>query len=315
LRTLFTIHNLGYQGKYPKSLAPAAGLEPSQVTPGGVEFYGDINFLKSGIVYSDAINTVSRRYAAEIQTPEYGFGLDGLLRSRAHALSGIVNGVDYSEWSPETDPYIAAHYSASDLSGKRKCKFDLLHEFHLPTGNLEKPVLGIVSRLAAQKGFDLLASLADELMSLDVFLVVVGSGEPAYEELLKNLAARNPNRVGVWIGYDNRRAHKVEAGADIFLMPSHYEPCGLNQIYSLRYGTLPIVRATGGLDDTIEEGTGFKFWDYTGDALMGAIRYALAAYTDRHRWTGMMRLAMSQDFSWDHSAKEYTALYQRLLAG
>lgn len=312
VRTLFTIHNLGYQGRFPKALAPSIDLTPEQVQIDGAEFFGDVNYLKAGIVYSDAVSTVSKRYAVEIQSAEFGFGLDALLRGRANVLSGIVNGVDYSEWNPETDPYIAAHYSAADLTGKRKCKFDLLHEFHLPTGDLDRPVFGMVTRLATQKGVDLFAAVAEELIGLDVCLVLIGSGDPVYEDFLRDLAARYPARVGVFIGYDNRRAHKVEAGADMFLMPSRYEPCGLSQIYSLRYGTLPVVRATGGLDDTIEEGTGFKFLDYSVSEFMGAIRNALNVYTDRAKWTGMMRLAMSRDFSWDHSAREYTELYHRL---
>ena len=284
IRTLFTIHNLGYPGLFPKEVLPAIGLDQGVFTPDLMEFWGKVNFLKGGIVFSDAISTVSEGYAREIQTPELGFGLDGLLRARAGVLHGILNGVDYREWSPETDRFIARNYSAADLSGKQVCKRALLEEFGLPSGDLDRPVIGIVSRFTAQKGFDLIAGIAAQLAAEDLYLVALGAGDTAYEELFRELAAAHPQRIAVRVAYDNQLAHRIEAGSDMFLMPSRYEPCGLNQMYSLRYGTVPIVRATGGLDDTIEETTGFKFSGYTGEALLGAVRQALATWRDRQAW-------------------------------
>jgi starch synthase len=315
LQSVLTIHNLGYQGIFSIGAASEIGLEASSAAPGApLEFHGDLNLLRGGIAYADMITTVSRAYAKEIQTPEFGFGLDDLLRARSSAVTGILNGVDYSEWNPEHDPFIARNYSVDALEGKRECKRALLHEFGLPTDNLDRPVLGVVSRFADQKGVDLIAEIARGLLDLDLFLVALGSGDPDYEQMFLDLAADRPDRVGVRIGYDNPLAHQIEAGSDMFLMPSRYEPCGLNQIYSLRYGTVPIVRATGGLDDTIGEGTGFKFWGYTGHELYECIRVALAAYQDREGWLKMMHRGMCQDFSWDVSAAEYSALYRRLLS-
>src|SRR6266705_1006615 len=249
---VFSIHNMGYHGQFTKDVLERVGIPPSVFHPGGLEFFGKVNFLKGGLVYSDYLTTVSRKYAQEIQTAEYGHGLDGVVRSRADRLVGILNGVDYSAWSPENDTFIAAKYSAENLAGKEVCKLDLLQVFGLAPENRKRPLVGIVSRFADQKGFDLIAQKANEIMKEDVALVALGTGEPRYEELFRKLAARFPERVGVKIAYDNAVAHKIEAGADTFLMPSRYEPSGLNQMYSLRYGTVPIVRATGGLDDTIE---------------------------------------------------------------
>ena len=312
IRTLFTIHNLGYQGLFPASVLPDLGLGPNLFTPETLEFFGRVNLLKGGILFSDQVSTVSKGYAREIQTPEYGFGLDVLLRSRADRLTGIVNGVDYLEWSPETDQFIASHYSAGDLSGKRECTQALLSEFKLPV-ELDRPAIGIVSRFVDQKGFDLIAGIAPALLDLDLCLTVLGSGEERYESLFRSLANARPDKIGVTLGYDNPLAHRIEAGADMFLMPSRYEPCGLNQIYSLRYGTIPIVRATGGLDDTIDQGTGFKFSDYSGAALLDAIRTALAVYNDREAWVAMMRRAMAKDYSWAAASAEYSALYSEIL--
>ncbi len=312
-KSLLTIHNLGFQGIFAASEGLQIGIDPPLLGPtGALEFNGDLNMLKGGIVFADAINTVSKAYAREIQTPEFGFGLDDLLRSRADVLSGILNGVDYTEWNPEHDTHIPRNYSVDSLDAKRECKRMLIEQFGLDTGALNRPVIGIVSRLAAQKGFDLVASMAGELLQQDLYLTVLGSGDPALEQMFRDLAAARPERIGVKIGYDNALAHRIEAGADMFLMPSRYEPCGLNQIYSLRYGTIPIVRATGGLDDTIEAGTGFKFWGYSGRELMDCIAVALAAYEDRAGWTATMERAMRQDFSWNVSAREYAALYRRL---
>ncbi|MGB9472716.1 MAG: glycogen/starch synthase, partial [Candidatus Acidiferrum sp.] len=293
------------------------GIPPAVFHPGGIEFFGNVNFLKGGLVYSDYLTTVSRKYAEEIQTSEFGFGLEGVVRMRADRLVGILNGVDYSAWSPDRDTLIPAKYSAKNLAGKRECKLALLDEFQLLKDNPNRPVLGIVSRFADQKGFDLIARIARELLQEDILLAVLGTGERRYEELFRALATDFPGRVGAVIAYDNRLAHLVEAGADIFLMPSRYEPCGLNQIYSLRYGTVPVVRATGGLDDTIEPfdlehgtGTGFKFWEYSGSALLHAIRQALHHYSDEGVWKRIQLNGMAQDFSWNTSAAEYAKLYE-----
>jgi starch synthase len=315
IKTLFTIHNLGYQGLFPPAVLPQVGVSPSLFRVDGLEFYGKVNFLKGGLLFSDALSTVSRRYAAEIQTDEYGFGLDGVLRARAADLHGILNGVDYQNWNPISDPHLAAHYSPEDLRGKRECKRDLLREFALPEAAMTRPLLGVVSRLASQKGADLLLEIAPDLAKDDLYLVVLGAGDAVYETKLRAVAAAHPDHIGLEIGYDEALAHRIEAGADMFLMPSRYEPGGLNQLYSLRYGTVPVVRATGGLDDTIEEGTGFKFQQYSAPAFLAAIRAASAAYAKRQSWEAMMRRGMSQDFSWHVSAGEYAALYRRLLDG
>jgi starch synthase len=260
-----------------------------------------------------SLSTVSPTYAREIQTPEYGFGLDGALRARADALSGILNGVDYREWSPDVDPLIPARYSPADLSGKRTCKVRLLAEMGLPPEALDRPLIGIVSRFTRQKGTDILVEAADEIMGEGAYLAALGTGEPEYEDFFRDMAARYPGRVAVRVGFDNGLAHRIEAGSDMFLMPSRYEPCGLNQIYSLRYGTVPVVRATGGLDDTIEEGTGFKFQEYSGQALAAAVRVAVQAFGGREAWEATMRRGMGKDFSWKASAAAYSALYRKLL--
>lgn len=312
IRLVLTIHNLGYQGLFPAKVMPELGLDKKLFQPEALEFWGQINFLKGGIVFADAITTVSRAYAREIQTPEFGHGLDGLLRARSAVLTGILNGADYSQWNPETDPFIAARYSAEDLSGKRACKRDLLAECGFDPED-DRPVIGMVSRLAAQKGFDLVAEAAEELARENLYLVILGTGDSYYEDRMRRLAAEHPRNVAVRIAFDNALAHKIEAGADMFLMPSRYEPCGLNQIYSLRYGTVPIVRATGGLDDTVDEMTGFKFADYSAAALLEAVRRALEAYQDREAWQAMMKRGMKKDYSWDASARQYAELYRSLL--
>jgi starch synthase len=312
-KTLFTIHNLGYQGLFPKTALAEVALDPGVFRPDGLEFFGRVSYIKGGIAFADALTTVSPTYAREIQTPEYGFGLDGILRARAGALTGILNGVDYREWSPDVDPFLPARYSADDLSGKRICKEQLLAEFGLPAAAIDRPLLGIVSRFTRQKGTGLIAEVAGEMVDEDVYLVGLGTGDPEYETFFHRMAADYPGRIAVRIGFDNALAHRVEGGADMFLMPSHYEPCGLNQIYSLRYGTVPVVRATGGLDDTIDEGTGFKFSEYSGQALLGAVRAAVRAYSDRSGWREMMRRGMEKDFSWKRSAAAYSALYRQLM--
>jgi len=303
-KCILTIHNLGYQGNFWAVRMEEIGLDPVLYHTEGLEFNGMISFLKGGIVFSDAVNTVSPTYAYEIQTPEYGFGFDGLLRSRAHKLHGILNGVDYTVWNPQSDQYLPARFSAADLTGKAVCKRALLAELGLPI-HMDRPLIGIVSRFADQKGFDLLAEVAEN----DAAFAILGSGERRFEDMFRHFAAERPDKFGVRIGYDTALAHRIEAGADMFLMPSRYEPCGLNQIYSLRYGTVPIVRATGGLDDTVDSATGFKFGAYSPRALAGAIGEALHAWQFRERWTERMRLGMSRDFSWESSAAQYQKLY------
>jgi starch synthase len=313
-KTLFTIHNLGYRGLFPPAALVDVAIDPNVYRPDGLEFYGQVSYIKGGIVFADALSTVSPTYAREIQTSEFGWGLDGVLRARASVLHGILNGVDYAEWSPQTDPYIPAHYSADDLSGKSVCKKELLAEFGLPSHAIEEPLIGIVSRFAWQKGTELIAQAAREIVDLGMCLAALGSGEPEYEDWLQRLATEYPHRIAVRIGFDNHTAHRIEAGADMFLMPSRYEPAGLNQMYSLKYGTVPVVRATGGLNDTIEESTGFKFSQYSGEALVGALRAAALAFSDRAAWESMMRRGMQQDFSWGRSAAAYSALYRQLTA-
>jgi starch synthase len=316
IKTLFTIHNLGYQGLFPRSALADVALDDSLFHPEGIEFFGRVNFMKAGILFSDALNTVSPAYAREIQTPEFGFGLDGLLRKRASVLSGILNGVDYRVWNPETDPAIAAHYSRDDMAGKRVCKEALLREFGFPPEAPRRPLIGAVTRLADQKGADLIAAIGEDLAREDASLVLLGSGDHHYEDLLTRLALAHPGRVAVRIGYDDKLAHRIEAGADIFLMPSRYEPCGLNQMYSLRYGTVPIVRATGGLVDTVEgglDGTGILFESFHPAALLAAIRRGLALYADPPRLEGFRRRGMQRDFSWTVSARRYESLFTSLL--
>ena len=250
--TVFTIHNIGYQGLFPPDTLPLLLLPWDLFTIDKLEFYGKVNFLKGALVFSDFVTTVSRRYSQEIQSSEYGFGLEGVLRARSATVTGILNGVDYDEWNPETDKFTACHFTADMVAEKAKCKQDLLTEFGVASADPRLPVIGIVSRFAAQKGFDLISQVADRLAREEMIVVALGSGDKEYEDLFRLLNKQFPQKFAVKIAYDNKLAHKVEAGADMFLMPSRYEPCGLNQIYSLRYGTVPIVRATGGLDDTIE---------------------------------------------------------------
>ncbi|PYX61326.1 MAG: glycogen synthase GlgA [Acidobacteria bacterium] len=317
--TVFTIHNMGYQGLFPPDILPLLMLPWDLFTISKLEFFGNVNFLKGALVFSDFITTVSRKYSQEIQTTEYGFGLEGVLRDRASTVTGILNGVDYDEWSPQTDKFIVARYSPEDLSGKAKCKQDLLATFGVTNADSKSPVIGIVSRFAAQKGFDLIAQIMDRLAREDMIIVALGTGDKEYEEMFLRMQKQFPQKIAVKIAYDNAIAHKIEAGADMFLMPSKYEPCGLNQIYSLKYGTVPIVRATGGLDDTIEpwdarsgKGTGFKFTEYSGESLLLTIKQALQAYRDQGSWQVLMRNGMNKDFSWNFSAKEYVRIYERV---
>ena len=315
----FTIHNMGYQGLFPSEILPLLMLPWDLFTMSKMEFFGQVNFLKGALVYSDFITTVSKKYSQEIQTAEYGFGLEGVLRSRAATVTGILNGVDYDEWSPETDKFAVARYSPQDLGGKEKCKQDLLAAFGVTGADPRLPVIGIVSRFAAQKGFDLISQIMDRLAREDMIVVALGAGDKQYEDLFLRLNKQFPQKIAVKVAYNNEIAHKIEAGSDMFLMPSRYEPCGLNQIYSLKYGTVPIVRATGGLDDTIEpwdartgKGTGFKFSDYSGESLLLTIKQALQAYRDHTSWQMLMRNGMAKDFSWNASAKEYVRIYERV---
>jgi starch synthase len=316
--TVFTIHNMGYQGLFPPDTLPLLTLPWDLFTILKLEFFGNVNFLKGALVYADFVNTVSRKYAQEIQTAEFGFGLDGVLRERPSTVTGILNGADYDEWSPQTDKFIAAKYSPDDMSGKIKCKQDLLNAFGLGDANLDLPVIGIVSRFAAQKGFDLIAQVMDRLAQEDMIIVALGSGDKQYENMFLRMKKLFPRKIAAKIAYDNALAHKIEAGSDTFLMPSRYEPCGLNQMFSLKYGTVPIVRATGGLDDTIEQweprtgkGTGFKFLEYSGEALLLTVKQAVRAFADKTTWKTLMRNGMNKDFSWGTSAKEYARVYER----
>jgi starch synthase len=316
--SVLTIHNAGYQGWFPPMTMEKLLLPWDMFTMDKLEQYNDVNFLKGGIVYADAITTVSRKYAEEIQTPEFGNGLDDTLRKRSGDLVGILNGVDYGEWAPSTDQHIAAHYSAKNLAGKKKCRRDLLHTFGLENVAETTAVLGIVSRFATQKGLDFVVEIMEQLVQEDIVLVALGTGEEYFERLLSGLAEKYPEKLRVHVAYDDALAHKVEAGADIFLMPSRYEPCGLNQIYSLKYGTVPVVRATGGLDDTIDEqpdgsGTGFKFYGYSAPAFLDAIKRALETFRNKTQWRAMMKRGMEQEYSWAKPAAEYVKVYERAI--
>ena len=301
--TVLTIHNIGYQGLFAPDTLALLTLPWDLFTIDKMEFFGQVNFLKGALAYSDFVTTVSKKYAQEIQTSEFGFGLEGVLRDRSATVAGILNGVDYNEWGPQVDKYTIAKYSPGDLSGKAACKQDLLAAFGMATADPRVPVIGIVSRFAAQKGFDLIAQIMERLAREEVIVVALGNGDKTYEEMFLRLNKQFPKKIAVKVAYDNAIAHKIEAGSDMFLMPSRYEPCGLNQIYSLKYGTVPIVRATGGLDDTIEpwdsrtgKGTGFKFTEYSGESLLLTIREALRAFHDQTSWQVLMRNGMMKDF-------------------
>lgn len=321
--TVLTVHNLAYQGLFPADRWEVTGLPRDLFTPRALEFYGRINLLKGGLVFADLVTTVSEQYAREIQTPEFGCGLDGVLRDRAQDLVGILNGVDYTVWDPSVDAYIPARYSAEDLSGKATCKAALQRRFGLEP-DPEIPLLGMVSRLVDQKGLDLVAATADTIVGLDTEFVLLGTGEPRYHELFREVQACYPSRVSVTIGFDEPLAHQIEAGADIFLMPSRFEPSGLNQLYSMRYGTVPVVRRTGGLADSVVDATpeavargtatGFVFDAYEPDAFLDAVKRALWAYRDRTLWRQLQVTGMGQDFSWGRSARRYVEVYARAVA-
>ena len=312
---VFTIHNLAFQGLFPAATVPAIGLGWEVLDMQALEFWGQISYLKGGINFSERLTTVSPTYAREILTPELGFGLDGVLSRRADALSGILNGIDVERWNPANDEFIGASYDASRLSGKATARRVLLEAVGLPAAETDRrPVIGLISRLTDQKGFDLIGAAAEALMGLDASWVVLGSGEARYEDLWRVLEASYPRRVSVTIGFNEQLAHRIEAGADLFLMPSRFEPCGLNQMYSLRYGTLPIVRGTGGLDDTIRDvsapdGNGFKFREYSPRALVSTVERALELFPNSLAWKKIQQRGMKEDHSWDASAREYVKVY------
>jgi len=319
-KTIFTVHNLAYQGLFPHEDLGLTGLPEETFTPEGLEFYGKISLIKSGMIYSDAITTVSKKYSKEIQSEEFGCGLEGVLANRSHNLYGILNGVDYDVWSPEKDKFIAKKFSVDDPSGKKECRRDLLNEFGLKIP-AKVPIIGVISRLADQKGFDLIAEDIEKVLDMGVAFVLLGTGNVKYHEIFEKIAKNHPKRTGIRIAFNEKLAHKIEAGSDMFLMPSRYEPCGLNQMYSLKYGTIPIVRATGGLDDTIKsynrrsrKGNGFKFTAYKHKALLSTIRHAVELYADKDHWRQIVKNAMSEDFSWAASAKEYFKLYKSILS-
>ena len=322
IKTLFTIHNIGYQGLFKKDALSHLGIPRQFYTIDGIEYYGKISFLKAGIVYSSAITTVSKGYSKEILTPEFGCGMDGILRTRASQIYGILNGVDYTEWDPSIDTHIAQNYNSDTLDRKPKCKKDLVKTAGLSPETSKRPLLGVISRLAHQKGIDLLVEAAKEIIDMGASIIILGTGDEKYNSLCKYIASQHPEYISSHIRFDNELAHKIEAGSDMFIMPSRYEPCGLNQLYSLRYGTLPVVRATGGLDDTIvdlyanrKEGTGIKFSNAKKEDLINAVSRAIELYRDKNEWRKVQKRIMNLDFSWKTSALHYKELYERILAG
>ena len=321
VRTVLTLHNVGYQGLFSGDQFEKTGLPPSLFTPAGLEYYGSVNLLKGGMVFADYVTTVSPTYAREILTPEFGFGLEGVLLNRADRLLGILNGIDIDRWNPETDPYLPANYSATDRSGKQVCKQALQREFQLPETSV--PLLGVIARLTSQKGLDLVAAIIPQLMAMDLQLVILGAGEPDLEANFKALQADYPDRMGLYIGFDEGLAHRIEGGADVFVMPSRYEPCGLSQLYSLRYGTVPVVRRTGGLADTVVpltaqawqagRATGFHVEADTAGALLNILRQVVEVYQDRSMWDRLVEVGMKTDVSWARSANAYDQLFLSLV--
>lgn len=317
--TVITIHNLGYQGLFPASEMPLTGLNRALFNPEGIEFYGKINFLKAGLISADSITTVSNSYAREILSKESGFGLDGVLRKRSSDLTGIINGIDYSEWNPASDIFIPENYSVENISGKRKCKLQLLKDCSIKS-DAEKPVVGMVGRLSGQKGLDIVLESIEEILLTGVNLIILGKGDEIFHSRLSEAAEKYKGRLYVKIGFQDDLAHKIYAGSDMFLMPSRYEPCGLGQLIAMRYGTIPVARKTGGLADTVSDyepltgdGTGFLFSDYTPDALYSCLKMALCVYVDKIRWQKLIHNAMEMDFSWGNSAKKYIELYKRAI--
>ncbi|MCP4632773.1 MAG: glycogen synthase GlgA [candidate division Zixibacteria bacterium] len=323
VKTLYSIHNLAYQGNFPEKSFKKLGIDKGYWQPlSPFEYWGKLSFMKAGISFADIINTVSKTYAEEIQsTDEYGFGMEGLLKDRSDDLYGIINGIDYSIWNPEIDSHIPHLYSHEKFSGKKQNKTALLKETGLEKTGDEMPIIGIISRLADQKGFDLIAEIADELLSLDLKIVLLGTGEKKYHNLFKKLMKKYPDKISVNLTFNNRLAHMIEAGSDMFLMPSRYEPCGLNQLYSLKYGTIPIVRKTGGLADTIIDyddksdkiKTGFVFDNYDSKELLKALKRAINIFKNPKEWELFVKSVMTIDYSWEKSAKEYINLYTKAM--
>jgi starch synthase len=318
--SVFTIHNVAYQGQFGMDTIGLLGLPWNLGTSDALEYHGSISYLKGGAVFSEMLSTVSPTYALEIQGPEHAFGFDGVVRSRARDVVGILNGVDYDEWDPRVDAHLAQKYSPAEASGKAACKSDLLRAYGLPEFP-DLPLVGITSRLVWQKGFDIVAGAWWDLLQRPLRMVVLGSGEASVQDGLRQLALRAPDRFAVRFGYDEVLAHKIMGGSDLFLMPSRSEPCGLTQMYALRYGTIPIVRATGGLADTVEpfdaagrKGTGFRFDTPDGTGLVWALDRALAAFRDARAWKALMRRAMEKDFSWERSARGYVDLFRRAIS-
>jgi starch synthase len=321
-KTLLTIHNLAYQGLFPGTTFKKLGLDSKYWYPtSGLEFYDKVSFLKGGLHYADILNTVSEKYAEEIQSSEeYGYGLQGVLKDRTADLFGVVNGIDYKIWNPATDDLIKAKFTPEKLENKKKNKNELKKLSKLPMVRRDVPLIGMISRLADQKGFDLFAQIAEQLFELDIQMAILGTGDEKYHIMLKELTAKYPKKLAVSLKFDNQLAHLIEAGSDMFLMPSRYEPCGLNQLYSLKYGTVPIVRETGGLADTIDNcnpakatGTGFVFKNYDATEMLNTIRFAVEVYKNKKVWQTIMKNGMAKDFSWDHSAKKYVELYEKAL--
>lgn len=321
--TILTIHNIGYQGLFPASEMPKTNLSWKIFNPEGIEFYGKVNFLKAGIISANVLNTVSNTYAKEILLKEYSFGLDGVLRTREKDLYGVINGIDYEEWDPSKDEFLPAHYNHKDLSGKAICKRELIRSLFKLSDNLDaerKPLIGMVGRLSEQKGLDLVIQAIPELLPFGVKLAILGKGDEAFHRMFSEVAGKYKDKVSVTIGFDDALAHMIYAGSDFFLMPSKYEPCGLGQLISQRYGSIPIARKTGGLLDTIQDyepltlkGTGFLFSDYTPSAMIDTIKRAFCVYTDRDKMNKMIVEGMKMDFSWKRSAQRYIELYNAAL--
>ena len=321
VKTLFTIHNIGYQGLFESSVLDELAIPRRFYNIDGIEYYGKISFLKAGIVYSSAVSTVSEGYRREILTREFGCGMEGILRTREADIYGISNGVDYSEWDPASDRFLTQNYNSATIGKKIECKKDLIKSANLPAGTVKRPLIGVISRLAEQKGIDLFAEAAKEIIDLGASIIILGTGDEKYNRLCEEIAQRYPEYISSHITFDNALAHKIEGGSDMFVMPSRYEPCGLNQLYSMRYGTLPIVRATGGLDDTVidldtdrEKGNGIKFPSATKEDLIDAVSRAVKLYKDSDSWRKIQEKIMKLDFSWKISASRYKALYQKLLS-
>ncbi|MBI5050426.1 MAG: glycogen synthase, partial [Nitrospirae bacterium] len=314
--TLITVHNLGYQGLFPPSEMPVTGLGWELFNMEELEFYGNINFLKGGIVFADIITTVSANYAREILTPEYGFSLDGVLKKRSSALYGVINGIDYNEWNPQKDSFIPANYSLDNLSGKAACKKSLQKACGFSQKNV--PLIGMVSRLSAQKGLDLVADVMEGVVGEDAQVVILGKGDEPFHRIFSGFNEKYKGQVSVTIGFNNDLAHQIYAGSDIFLMPSKYEPCGLGQLIAMRYGTIPVGRKTGGIADTVEQynpskgtGTGFLFDGYSSEGLLNAVKTANELFKNKKHWSKIKKNAMSADFSWRQSAKKYLSLYKK----